>query len=266
MIKYRSIVIIILILSAVVLSSCATKGETYKFYSGENRTADKVATIIPFDETSLVRLERTSVPIIEIDGKLTGGYKLAIPTYEILPGEHKIKLGFYILRGGKKLRGVDPEYMVFTAKAGHEYIAKANFPKTLSEGQVLISFWIEDINTNEVVAGTRFHEIDVPGTAANAQLQNDITQKLIEEASKNHGDCGHIVLKAEAYKATEPSVIVIEMGGDTPALAKSLRAEDSMLVEKWFLKSCETVNIYEVLLWRSGTGTDIMIKRLDTGV
>jgi hypothetical protein len=124
----------------------------------------------------------------------------------------------------------------------------------------------------EVVAGTRpstttnsTHEIDVPGTAANAQLQNDITQKLIEEASKTHGDCGHIVLKADAYKATEPSVIVIEMGGDAPALAKSLRAKGLMFIEKWFLKSCETVNIYEVLLWKSGTGTDIMVKRLDTG-
>jgi hypothetical protein len=131
---------------------------------------------------------------------------------------------------------------------------------------------IEAINSKLVVAGTRpstttnsTHEIDVPGTAANAQLQNDITQKLIEEASKNHGDCGHIVLKADAYKATEPSVIVIEMGGDAPALAKSLRAKDLMFVEKWFLKSCETVNIYEVLLWKSGTGTDIMVKRLDTG-
>jgi hypothetical protein len=97
MLKHNVVKRIALLPLIVFLFSCATKGETYKFYSGENRTADKVATITPFDETSLVRLERTSVPIIEIDGKLTGGYKLAIPTYEILPGEHKIKLGFYIL-------------------------------------------------------------------------------------------------------------------------------------------------------------------------
>jgi hypothetical protein len=104
---------------------------------------------------------------------------------------------------------------------------------------------------------------DVPGTATESVLQADITRLLFAEESKLHKECEHDVLKADAYKATEPSVIVIEME-ISPALAKSLRAKDLMLVEKWFLKSCETVNIYEVLLWKSGTGTDIMVKKLDS--
>lgn len=155
MIKYISIVIFTLILSAIVLSGCASKGETYKFYSGENHAADKVATIIPFHEMTMFPIGRTDVYIIEIDGKLTEHHNLAIPTYEILPGEHKLKLGFLLMRNGKEARGVDPKYVVFTAKAGHKYITKGNFPKTISKGQAVISFWVEDINTNEVVAGTR---------------------------------------------------------------------------------------------------------------
>ena len=155
MIKFRTIVIFVLILSAAALSGCATKGETYKFYSGENLTADEVAKIIPFHEMNMIPIGRTDVYIIEIDGKFTEHHNLAIPTYEVLPGEHKIKLGFLLMRGGKEARGVDPKYMVFTAKAGHKYITKGNFPKSISEGQAAISFWVEDIDTNEVVAGTR---------------------------------------------------------------------------------------------------------------
>jgi hypothetical protein len=267
MVKYRSLIILISILSAVIVSGCATKEYTSKFYSGENRPTAELATITTFHESNFFEKTQTDVFIIEIDGKLIENYNInkSKPTYEILPGEHKLKLGFFIYRNMAQARHVDPINMSFAAQAGHAYITKGNFPKTISAGQIIKSFWIEDINSKQVVAEERFHEIDVPGTAANSQLQKDITQTLIEEASKNHGDCGHIVLKADAYKATEPSVIVIEMGGDAPALAKSLRAEDLMFVEKWFLKSCETVNIYEVLLWKSGTGTDIMVKRLDTG-
>lgn len=106
---------------------------------------------------------------------------------------------------------------------------------------------------------------EVPGTAADSQLQRDITQELFYEASKYHKECEHRVLKAEAYEATEPSVIVSEMGEEGPGLAKRLRAKDEMFVEKWFLKSCETVYIYEVLTWQSGTGTDIAVKKLGSG-
>ena len=45
--------------------------------------------------------------------------------------------------------------MVFTAKAGHTYITKTNLPKTISSGQTVISFWIEDVETKEVMVGTR---------------------------------------------------------------------------------------------------------------
>jgi hypothetical protein len=248
----------------IFLSGCA--GSAYHHYSGDHLPETKLAAIKPWFKGTL------DVFPASIDGKATDIYlRIALPSHYVLPGEHKIKIAL----STDQFRIVDPKIMAFKAEANHIYITKAAITKlqqSSGEMKVKASFWIEDINSKQVVAGTRpstttnsSHEIDVPGTAANVQLQNDITQKLIEEASKNHGDCGHIVLKADAYKATEPSVIVIEMGGDAPALAKSLRAKDLILVEKWFLKSCETVNIYEVLLWKSGTGTDIMVKRLDTG-
>jgi hypothetical protein len=276
MIKFRSIAIFILIASAVVLSGCASKGETYKFYSGENRTADKLAKIVPFHEMTMSPMGRTSVYIIEIDGKTTENYRWSIPTYEILPGEHKLKLGFSLIRIGNTVRDVVvPEYMVFTAKSGHTYITKGNFPKTISEGQSVISFWLEDMNTKEVVAGTKPNmnalgepykpilPIEVLGTATDPELQSDITQQLFVEASKYYHDCEHNVLKAEAYRSSQRSVIASEAGGKSPELEQRLRDNDQMLVEKWFVKSCDTVGKYEVLLMRADTGTDIMVKKLE---
>lgn len=155
MIKYKFAVIIITVLSVIVISGCSTLGKTYKFYSGENRSATEIATIMPFHEMTLIPLGRTEVYLTEIDGKFTEHYNIAIPTYEIAPGEHKVKLGFLLNRFGNEVRGVNPEYMVFTAVAGRTYIVKGNFPETISEGQVIISFWIEDLGSKEVVAGTR---------------------------------------------------------------------------------------------------------------
>lgn len=105
---------------------------------------------------------------------------------------------------------------------------------------------------------------EVPGTMASSQLQRDITQRLFVEASKYHKECEHRVLKAEGYEPAERSVINSEIGGKAPELEQRLRAKDQMWVEKWSVKSCETMNMYEVLQWRSGTGTDFMVKKLES--
>jgi len=119
-----------------------------------------------------------------------------------------------------------------------------------------------------VVVG--FHELgrkilsaEVSGTKANSQLQMDITVRLFAEASKYHKECEHSVLRAEAYETTEPSVIASEMGEEYQEMEQRLRARNEMFVEKWFVQSCETVDIYEVLLLKSGTGTDISVKKLE---
>ena len=55
------------------------------------------------------------------------------------------------------------------------------------------------------------------------------------------------------------------MGKEGAELEQRLRAKDQMLIEKWFVKSCETVNMYEVLLVMSPeSGTDIMVKKLES--
>ncbi len=104
----------------------------------------------------------------------------------------------------------------------------------------------------------------VPGTATDLLLQADITRKLFSEESKLHKECEHDVLKAEPYRRNDRSIISAEMGGEAQELEKRLRAKGDMLVEKWFLQSCDAMNVYEVLLLRSGTGTDIMVKKLDS--
>lgn len=155
MIKRKLLVKIVFIFAAVLIAGCATKGETYKFYSGETRSSTDLATIVPFHETIYLPVRRTDVFLIEIDGKLTESYNQALPSYKILPGEHKIKVGFRLISNEGEVGGVNPEEMVFTAKAGHTYITKANLPKIISSGQTVISFWIEDVETKEVMVGTR---------------------------------------------------------------------------------------------------------------
>jgi hypothetical protein len=70
-------------------------------------------------------------------------------------------------------------------------------------------------------------------------------------------------LKAEPYGESDRSIIAAEMGEESQELEGRLRAKDDMLIERWFVQSCDAVNVYEVLLLRSGSGTDIMVKKLD---
>ncbi len=105
---------------------------------------------------------------------------------------------------------------------------------------------------------------DVPGTVAERLLQADITTRLFAEESKLHKECVHEVLEAEPYGESVRSIIAAEMGGEAQELEGRLRANGGMFVEKWFVQSCDAVNEYEVLLLRSGSGTDIIVKKLDS--
>ncbi|MBW2725402.1 MAG: hypothetical protein JRE71_13530 [Deltaproteobacteria bacterium] len=189
------------------------------------------------------------------------------------------------VQGVGQIRFRNPEPMIMHAKAGHAYVTMASASSTNSsrnrdEKELKTYFWIEDVGTGEVVSGTRPDSETnahlnqraprsssmVPGTAADPQLQADITKRLFEEATKYHQGCEHRVLNAEAYKAADRSVIVTEMGEEGAVLAKRLQAKDQMLVQKWFVESCESADGYEVLLLRGETGTDILVVKLPAGV
>jgi hypothetical protein len=115
------------------------------------------------------------------------------------------------------------------------------------------------------INGFRDNPHEVPGTRARPMLQRDIARRLLMEASRLHEECQHMVVKAEPYEETRRSLIAAEMGEKGQALEKRLRAKGEMAVEKWFVKSCETVSAYEVLTIISPQGgTDIMVKRLDS--
>jgi len=103
----------------------------------------------------------------------------------------------------------------------------------------------------------------VPGTAASSPLQADIIRRLFTEESKLHKECKHAVLKAEPYGDNDRSLITAEMGEEAQELEGRLRTRGDMLVEKWFVESCNMISTYEVLLTRSpGDGTDIMVKKV----
>jgi hypothetical protein len=137
-----------------LLFGCAT-AKTYHMYDGNPLSPSEIATIKPWHETRFIPLASLNVWPGSIDGKVTEPYEGALPSYYVLPGEHKIKIQFFFYDGSHKLRGGDPKEMLFTAESGHLYLTKTNMPKEIAEGEVKISFWIEDANTKKVVAGTR---------------------------------------------------------------------------------------------------------------
>src|SRR5258705_12323343 len=143
------------VLSTVLMASCATTGETHRFYPGDARPPAEVETITAFHEMVLVPARRTEVGVSSIDGQKTESYNLALPSYEVLPGEHRLKVGYVLSVDGKEIRGTDPEDMVFTAAAGHRYKVRAHLPKTIQEGDVGISFWIEDMDSKKVIVAWR---------------------------------------------------------------------------------------------------------------
>ena len=167
--------------------------------------------------------------------------------------EYPFTVSVYEDKKRKKLLGSEQSTYFFEGDEDREVFEKLRGELPLGQATVINGF--RELREPSLSA-------EVPGTTANSQLQRDITQRLFAESSKFHKECEHRVLKAEGYEAAERSVIVSEMGGEAPELEQRLRAKDQMLVEKWFVKSCDTVNMYEVLLWESGTGTDIAVKKL----
>ncbi len=137
-----------------LLFGCAT-AKTYHLYDGNPLPLSEIATIKPWHETRFIPLGSLDVWPASIDGKLTESYEGALPSYYVLPGEHKIIIGFGFFDGSKRFMGKDPKEMLFTAESGHLYLTKTNMPKEIAEGQVKMGFWIEDANTKKVVAGTR---------------------------------------------------------------------------------------------------------------
>jgi hypothetical protein len=261
----------------VFLTGCVSP--SYHYYSGGQRPETELASIKPWKAPFGQNLD---VFPIFIDGTPTKVYTVSLPTYFILPGEHTVKVALQgLLAGGGRIRFKDPDKMMFRATAGQTLITKASVKKVPVQGgdgeiTLQVSFWLEDDETGAVIAGTNqdaasnaFVEQDepklsalVPGTSTDKRLQRDITQRLFVEASKYHIGCEHRVSKAETYKATDPSVISERMGEESVERAKILRAGNEMLLEKWFVESCGSVDVYEVLLLRSEAETDIVVLKL----
>ena len=153
---------IALVSLAFLLFGCAT-AKTYHLYEGDPLPASEIATIKPWLEKRFIPLGSMNVWPVSIDGQLTELYSGPPPSYFVIPGEHKIKIGFSFYHDYKRLGGQSPEELLFTAEPGHLYLTKVNMPKAkeLVEDQgkiqVKIGFWIEDANTQKVVAGTRFN-------------------------------------------------------------------------------------------------------------
>jgi hypothetical protein len=201
--------------------------------------------------------------ISETDELLTSFEKIKKRDYEMFrwlvptvfwDTEYPFTVSVYEDKRRKKLLGSEQSTFFFEGDDDREGFEKLR--TELPSGQATVINGFRELTTQSLTA-------DVPGTLTDSLLQADITRRIFAEESKLHEECEHHVMKAEPYGESDRSIVAAEMGGEAQELEGRLRAKDDMLVEKWFVQSCDAVNVYEVLLLRSGSGTDIIVKKLD---
>jgi hypothetical protein len=94
---------------------------------------------------------------------------------------------------------------------------------------------------------------DIPGTATDADLQEDIQFSLWKEESKQYRDCNHETQRAESADDKVNTVAASSMsetGERNEPVSKSL----NVLREFWWVRSCDVTSKYEVLLAESSDG------------
>lgn len=155
----------------------------------------------------------------------------------------------------ERTKPLGEEKSFFFFEGGKDRAAFEGNRQKLQPGQAMVVNGFRELTKTSLT-------VKVAGTIADTQLQGDITQRLFAEESKSRKTCEHRVVKAEPYGKSDPSIIAAAMGGKALELEEKLRAKGDMIVEKWYVQSCETMTAYEVLMLKSGSGTDIMVKEV----
>jgi len=120
----------------LVLFGCASQ----QAYEGEKRSKDEVAIIEP-ESPSLFKTGPT-VSILEVDGKKLDQLKSG--AFEVLPGEHTIKVRLFSVPGayGGIYMKTEPISITFTAKAGETYTV----------GNKGATYFVKENSTGRIVA------------------------------------------------------------------------------------------------------------------
>jgi hypothetical protein len=169
--------------------------------------------------------------------------------------KYPFKVSVFSSEDRKKTLGAEATYFLFEEN-DKETFEKSREKLEPNEWAIVVGF--REMTSTSLKA-------EVKGTRADSNLRRDVSWTLFKEESKSFKECEHHSLKAEAYGDTK-SVIVAKMGEEGKHLEEKLRSKGEMFIEKWWVQSCETVSIYEVLLVRSPQGgTDIMVERLERG-
>lgn len=111
-----------------------------------------------------------------------------------------------------------------------------------------------------VLAGFQEMELfrSVPGTMADTQLMADIQLMLWKNQSRNHWDCTHVVQSVEQIDPRDTANFDTLSDKDKGLIEDGL-ARGDVNFEEWRIKSCDTVNLYLVLMGSAPTGgTDLM--------
>jgi hypothetical protein len=106
---------------------------------------------------------------------------------------------------------------------------------------------------------------EVPGTTAiGTTLRYDILTGLFAEESKVHEECKHVALKAERHGKDDGMAPDADMEIEYEKLESDMPSSEQLIVERWFVQSCEAVSEYEVRLVKSRRGrTDILYRKVD---
>lgn len=184
---YRSIILsLICCCCLMILSGCGPSFYTVHAYDGDHLSENKLAKIImeKRDRTGWDKLfsaHPSSISMAAFDNKNPEDYEEGYVFLEelmVLPGTHTYGITFkgphatqagiipaLIAAGmeGMKYGPLGTE-LTFESDAGHEYIIRFKEEIEFWKGVVSVSYWVEDVNSGEVVVGERppvENEIDI---------------------------------------------------------------------------------------------------------
>lgn len=170
--------------------------------------------------------------------------------------EYPFKVSIFFDEERKKTLGSEATYFFFEEKEKQTF---EELKERLKPNQAAVVSGFREMGADSLKS-------EVKGTEANPALSRDITWNIFKSESKLHKDCEHRIQKAEPYGTTKSVIaakIAAKVGAEAQQLEEKLRSKGDMFIEKWWVKSCDTVSTYEVLLLRSPRGgTDILIEKL----
>ena len=100
------------------------------------------------------------------------------------------------------------------------------------------------------------------GSVADESLRSDICHNIWKLESVAYPACEHPIAGVEPLD-NSASALLAAQPEDFRARAEAFRAKGDLHLEKWTVKSCDALNMYEVMMIKAPQGgTDFMVRAL----